>query len=222
MPFTAPVVVCTGAVTSLAGMKEILKDEPPSSLSRINRKKLEAMGLGKTQIDALLKNYNYSPMDMTLMVEALKRMGDIKGRDLFVTYATAAPDRVIARYMQQYAEMLANYITGNERGDIMTIDDEVWLMTRSGKLVGAFPLDYLGWTAEVDGAERAASEGAQKKGVKGKALLIEGQVSPEARKAFEARGWSVKENVQLAAKVSGEARGKPGVSPAGVGAGVLR
>jgi hypothetical protein len=98
-------------VTSVAGMKDLLMDEPPSTLTRINREKLEKMGVGKTQIDALLKNYNYTPADMTLMVEALTRMGKIKGRDIFVTYATAAPDKVIARYMQQHAEMLANYIS---------------------------------------------------------------------------------------------------------------
>ena len=69
-------------VTSRAGMKDALMDEPPSTLARINREKLEKMGIGKTQIDALLKNYNYTPTHMTLMVEDLKRMGDIKGRDL--------------------------------------------------------------------------------------------------------------------------------------------
>jgi len=187
-------------VVSVAGMKDILKDEPPSTLSRINREKLEKMGVGKTQIEALLKNYNYSPADMTLMVEALKRMGKIKGRELFVTYATAAPDKVIARYMQQYAEMLANYISNVEGADIVSIGGEAWLITRSGKLVGAIPIDYLAWTAEVDGAEREVSADAARRNVKGKELLIEGQVSPAAAKALKARGWKVSEKVGLAAK----------------------
>ena len=190
-------------VTSLAGMKDILKDEPPSSLARINRKKLEEMGIEKTQIDALLKNYNYTPTGMTLMVEALRRMGNIKGRDLYVTYAMAAPDKVIARFMQQYAEMLANYITGTTSGDLVTIDDEVWLLTRSNKLVGAFPIDYLAWTAAADGGVRVVAEEEQKLGVKAKELLIEGKVDPVARKALEGRGWKIQENVQLASKKAG-------------------
>jgi hypothetical protein len=209
-------------VTSMAGMKEILKDEPPATLTRINRKKLEKMGIEKVDIDALLKNYNYTPAEMTLMVEALNRMGNIKGRDIFVTHATAAPDRMIARYMQQYAEMLANYTTGKEPGDIVTIGNDAWLKTRSGKLVGAFPIDYLAWTAEVEGAEREVSADSATQGVKGKELLIEGQVDPAARKALEARGWKVSENVQLVSKAAGESAGKPSVSPAGVGTGVVR
>ncbi len=209
-------------VTSLASMKDVLKDEPPSTLSKINRKKLEKMGIGKAQIDALLKNYNYTPADMTLMVEALTRMGNVKGRDLFVIYATAAPDKVIAQYMQQYAEMLANYITQTERGDIVTIEDEAWLLTASGKLVGAFPIDYLSWTAGVDGAERVASEGAEKRGVKAKVLLLEGQAAPATRKALEARGWQISENVQLAAQKADKAGGRPGATPVGVGSGVVR
>ena len=180
------------------------------------------MGIGKTQIDALLKNYNYTPTEMTLMVEALTRMGNIKGRDVFVTYATGAPDSMIAQYMQQYAEMLANYLKKTASGEIITIDEEAWLLTGTGKLVGAFPIDYLAWTAGVDGAERAASEGAEQRGVKGKELLIEGRVGPQARKALEARGWSVREDVQLAAQRSPDAAGRPNVSPGGVGAGVLR
>jgi hypothetical protein len=159
---------------------------------------------------------------MTLMVEALNRMGKIKGRDIFVTYATAAPDKVIARYMQQYAEMVANYISNVESGDIVNIGDEVWLITRSGKLVGAIPVDYLAWTAEVDGAEREASEGAAKHSVKSKELLIEGQVGPAAAKALKARGWKVSENVELAAQKSAGTAGKSGVTPAGVGSKIVR
>ena len=45
------------------------------------------------------------------------------------------------------------------------------------------------------------SAGAAKEGVKGKELLVEGQVDAAARKALEARGWKIKENVQLASQV---------------------
>ncbi len=209
-------------VTSVASMKDILMDEPPSTLSKINRKKLEEIGITKVDIDALLKNYNYTPTDMTLMVEALQRMGNIKGRDIFVSYATAAPDRVIVRFMQQNAEMLANYITEVETGDIVSIGDEAWLVTRSGKLVAAVPIDYLAWTAEVQGAEQVVSDIVKKQGIKSKELLIEGRVGPTARKALEARGWKVRDNVQLASRTAGKSSDKPGVSPAGAGSGAVR
>lgn len=188
-------------VTSTAGMKDILMDEPPSTLARINREKLEEMGIPELNIDALLKNYNYTPMQMTLMVEALRRMGDIHGRDIFVAYATAAPDRLITRYLQESAEMLANYITKNETGKIVSIGGDAWFVTRSGKLIGAFPIDYLAWTAELAGDDKLASEGAAELGLKSKELLLEGQIDPVARKALESRGWKVQQNVKLASMV---------------------
>ena len=45
------------------------------------------------------------------MVESLRRMDGAKGRDLYVLLAAAAPNKVLARYMQQRAEMMANYTT---------------------------------------------------------------------------------------------------------------
>ncbi len=97
-------------VTSLTGeMNAILLDNPPEGLTKINREKLTNMGISKKIIDPFLKNYNYTPFEKTLLVEALKQMDGTKGRDLFVALATAAPDKVIARYYQQMAEMMLNY-----------------------------------------------------------------------------------------------------------------
>jgi len=209
-------------VTSVAGMKEMLKEEPPTVLARINREKLEKMGIDSVSIDALFKNYNYTPVELTAMVEALRRMGGIKGRDIFVTYATAAPDRTIVGFMQQYAEMLANYITSVETGDIVSINTEAWLRTRSDKLVAAIPADYLAWSPELEGAERSVSAQAEKLGIKGKEFLVEDRVDPQARKALESRGWKVSERVQLASGGKVSTTGKPDVSPAGTASGVVR
>lgn len=209
-------------VTSLAGLKEVLKDNPPGTLTTINRKKLQAMGIENHQADALLRNYNYSPTGMTLMVEALRRMGtDMKGREIFVAHATAAPDKVIARYMQQRAEMIANYVTETGKGDFIDLAHEPWLMTRSGILIGTFPIDYLAWTPELSADAQLASEGLEKQsGAKGKELWIEGQMDPVARKTLEGRGWKVKEKVRLVnrSKSAGSSDKTP-VSSGTVGAG---
>lgn len=187
------VVGTVDTVASTASMKDLLMDEPPSTLAKINRKKLVSMGIDKVVIAALLKNYNYTPTDMTVMVEALNRMGDIKGRDIFVTYAVAAPDKLIVRWIKESAEMLANYISKNETGDIVNIGEEAWFVTDSGKLIGAAPIDYLAWTSLIEDREKLISEAASERGLKGKELWIQGQVEPEAKKLFEQRGWKIKE-----------------------------
>ena len=184
-------------VTRLASMQNLLKDNPPATLTRINRETLLALDIAGYQADALLKNYNYTPAEMTMICEALKWMGDITGREIFVTYATSAPDREIAQFMQHYAEMLADYIVTVESGDIVDISGTAWLVSRSGGLVGAFPIDYLAWAKRVAGTTGTASEYAAGHGIKRKELLLKGKVSPQARAALESRGWKITENVRL-------------------------
>jgi len=208
-------------VSSLAAMKDIIKDNPPGQLNELNRSRLEKMGVPSYQIDAFIKNYNYTAMERALLVEALRHMGDIKGREIFIAYATAAPDEVIARYMQQTAEMAANYISDTGPADFVDLAGEPILVTRDGQLVLVSAVDYVVWTQELSDIEEAALTGiSDLPTVKFKELLIEGQVDPAARIAFEAQGWKVRDRVGLASREALEkSSDRPTTSPAVVGAG---
>ena len=193
-------VSLTGAVasaSSFAKMKGILKDNPPVSLARINRQKLLDMGIVEYQADALLKNYNYTPMEMTLICEALLKMGDIGGREIFVAFATSAPDREVAHFVRHYAEMLADYITTVESGNIVDIFGAAWLLSDSQSLVGAFPLDYVAWIPGLSESLASASDKSVKLGARQKKILLKGRFSPQAQTALEKRGWKLTENVSL-------------------------
>ena len=207
-------------VTSLAAMQDLLKDNPPSALNKINKEKLQAMAIPDPQIEAFLKNYNYSPTEKTLPVEALNRMGDVKGREVFIAHATAAPDKTVARWMQQRAEMMANYVNELGPGDIVDVGDDPLLLTRDGVVLAVVPTDYLAWSEELSqAAQRVAQDIAGRSDVKAQAIWSEGEVDPVARKAMEGRGWEVQEDVQLASRATGEdAQGRPGLSPAGMAA----
>ncbi len=207
-------------VTSLAAMKDVLKDNPPGTLARINRKKLEGMGVPDHQIDAFLKNYNYTPTQATLLVEALNRMGNVKGREIFIAHASAAPDKPMARYWQQMAEMMANYVTEKGgRAEIISVADHPWLRTREGVVLAVIPVDYMIWSRELDDAERdAAADIAALSKVSRKEVWAEGAVDPAARRSLEARGWTVRHNVKLATRESKAAEVKPITSPGARGA----
>ncbi len=200
-------------VTSLTGdMNAILLDNPPEGLTKINREKLVNMGVSEKIIDPFLRNYNYTPFEKTLLVEALKQMDGAKGRDLFVAEATAAPDRVVARYMQQRAEMMVNYHKKTMATDIVKINSYTWQVNRKGTLVGLFPIDYLAWTAET--SQIAAGVEKDPK-AKTRELWLEGSASPESNKALTARGWTIKERVGL---LTGEPLQDQTAAGAGLGA----
>ena len=187
-------------VSSLASMKKLLLDNPPFALAEINGEKLKAMGIQGYQVDALLKNYHYSPTEMTIMVAALESMGEVSGRDIFVAFASSAPDEEVAQFMHYYAVMLAAYVNRVEPGDLVDISGNVWLASRSGILVGAFPLDYIHWTAATEASTGRASDRAQELGLEHKALFLRGRFSPAARAALEKRGWKTTEKVSFVSK----------------------
>jgi hypothetical protein len=201
------------SVTSLSGeMNDILRDNPPEALTKLNRKKLKGMGISTDVIDPFLLNYNYTPTEKTLLVEALNRMDGAKGRELFIAQAAAAPDQVIARYTQQMAEMMANYHTTVGAADIVKIDSYVWLLNRKGTLVGTFPVDYLAWTEEASTIARGVERDPR---AKTREIWLEGSASPQSSKALTSSGWTLKERVAL---LTGDALQDQTASGAGLGA----
>lgn len=181
--------------SSLARMKAVLEGNSPVGLARINKQKLLDMGIAEYQAEALLKNYNYTPMEMTLMCDALEQMGEISGREIFVAFATSAPDKEVAHFIRHYAEMLAHYIVHVEPGDIVDISGSAWMLSDSKILVGVFPLDYVAWTPNLSQSLTAAAEKGILLGANDKKILLNGQFSPTAHNALKKRGWKLSEKV---------------------------
>ena len=181
----------------LAKMKNMLKDNPPVGLARMNLQKLIDIGIAEYQAEALLKNYNYTPMEMTLICEALLQMGDIRGREIFVAFATSAPDRQVAHFVRHYAEMLADYITRVESGNIVGVQGAAWLLSDSKTMVGMFPIDYLAWTPGLSDTLEGVSKKSAGFGSRSKKILLTGLFSPRARTALEKRGWELSEKAVL-------------------------
>jgi hypothetical protein len=203
-------------------MNQVLIDNAPELLTEINQKKLLEMGIGEEIVDTFLRNYSYTPLEKLLLVEALNRMSGAAGREIFLAQAAAAPDKIVARYFQQRAEMIANYHTQVAETDVVEIADLPIQQTRDGRLIGVFPIDYLAWTADASVIAGVASEFiAQSAEIESGEFWFEGSVSQIARAGLEAQGWTVKERVGLLTGESLQALegSEPGtVSPAVRGA----
>jgi hypothetical protein len=179
-------------------MNQVLKDNPPERITEINRNEMAKLGLGTEAINGFLRNHNYTPMEKLQFVDALKRMKGAKGIDTLVLQAGTAPDREIARFMQQRAMMMANFHTKIAPADMVALTKQSVQRTADGRLVGVYPLDYVAWTADLDVVIREMTEDAAAlAGVKTKEIWLEGSASPDVRQAMEALGWTVKERVGL-------------------------
>jgi len=79
---------------------------------------------------------------------------------------------------------------------IVEVNGTPFVQRKDGVVVGLFPLDYIAWTAALWRKETAVSRDIKNLlGAFAKELWIEGTVSQVARKALEARGWKVEDNV---------------------------
>ncbi len=179
-------------------MNKVLTDNPPAQLTEMHEKDLLEMGIDEAVVTAFLRNYNYSPLEKLLLVEALKAMPEAEGRELLVAEAGSAPDKAVARYLQQRAQMMSNFHNKVAATHIVQFGEQAIQKTNEGRLVGVFPIDYLLWTSEAAGIAQEMKDGmAADPALKTAELWFEGRVSQQARAGLEAQGWTVKESAGL-------------------------
>ena len=185
------------ATGTTAGMRMLIRDKSPAELEKINKKKLKAMGVSDALAKEFLRNPFYNPQEETLLVGALESMRGVRGRDLFIRYASLVNEESVALFMRLRAQMMAGYnvkVAPVKR--IVDVNGAPFPQTKDGTVVGLFPLDYVAWTRALWLKHSAASMSLKAlPGVTGKELWIEGIVDQVARKVLEANGWKVEDNV---------------------------
>lgn len=154
------VVQTTGTA---AGMKKLVRDNSPAELDKINKKKLQAMGVPDILLEEFLKNPNYNPQEKTFLVGALDSMKGVPGRDVFIKQASLAKQESVARFMRLRAEMMANYRAHvSPVSRIVEVNGTALLQKKDGTIIGMFPLDYVAWTSALMQKESATSASIKK------------------------------------------------------------
>ncbi len=190
--------IATGmSISSTAkSMRKLVRDNPPGELRKINRKKLEGMGIEPSLVKAFLDNYSYSPQERTMLVGELETMHGVESRDMFIIMATGATEESVALFFRLTAQMIAGYNAKvAPAARILNINGEAILQGKDGALIWLAPLDYVFLTEGVD-YEQKVLDGAIRTmpGVTGKELWINGRIDPAASKFFLANGWKVTPN----------------------------
>ena len=177
-------------------MKLLVRDNSPDVLEDINEKKLKKMGVSDSLTKTFLNNPYFDPQETTLLVGALDSMKNVNGRDSFIKEASLADEVEVALFMRLQAQMIADYHL-----NVAPITQFVWaqgilIQKQEGIVVNLLPLDYIAWTPAMLRKENVTSEFIKRlPGVTGKELWIAGSVDSAARRNFEERGWTVKENI---------------------------
>lgn len=189
------------AVSVSGGTKRVndaLRTLPPTDLRRMNRKKLEGMGVNGTVIDLFFGNTVFSPTQQTYLVGALEEMGGTADREQFIRFAVLTDDVDVAIFRRRQAQMYAGYhrsVAPIQR--FVPVGELTAAVTTTGVLVFNVPLDYLAWTRDIAMFGRWALRPAYDvKGVIDREIWFAGTVSAMARKELEARGWKVTDRAE--------------------------
>ena len=174
------------------GMKEMVRDNPPGKLRKINKKKLEMMGMDSSLAEAFQDNYIYDPQEKTLLIAELETMEGVKGRGLFIARANLAPEKSVALYFRLTAQMMAAYNANVKPVKaIRYIRGILHLVIEEGTVVLLAPVDYVFWTkgfADKLNEFEAATNAAHRE------LWVTGKFDKMARNQLEATGWKITEN----------------------------
>jgi hypothetical protein len=175
-------------------MSQLVRDNPPGVLEKINREKLEQMGVGESLIDGFLGNYTFSPQETTILVGELKSMKGVKGQDAFISLASTATDEATVLFWRRMAQMMAGYHANvNPVERIVNIGG--WAFLQKGtQVVELDPVDYLFWTKDVKGITDKNKAIREKMGVTLVEYWVAGQVDPPLKAYAKSEGFTVTEH----------------------------
>ncbi|MCP4255807.1 MAG: hypothetical protein GY775_20890, partial [Candidatus Scalindua sp.] len=182
-------------------MNQVLRDNAPEDIRRINREKLLEMGVSESVTEKFLQNPNFSPRHETILVHALAEMEGVIQRDQFIKQALFAESELDAFFFQRIAEMLYGYHTEvGPISEIIPVRRVVVGYTADQTVIIALPTDYIYWTERASlGLEAITRLQSADRTVKRTELWVTGRITPKAMKEIENSGVIV--NAQIGDKL---------------------
>ncbi len=196
VPGAAGIAISATGMTQLTN--EIYKTAAPADLRRMNREKLDGMGVRQEAVDHFMANVKFSPREQTEFVFALEKMPATKNRELFIELAALTNNRDMAFFRQRQAAMYADYHnTVSPIDSFVAFGEFVGARTTQGNIVFIVPVDYFVWTESMANAVGAVDTIiGDMPSVQGKELMLAGTLSPQARNELTARRWNVSDNAE--------------------------
>ena len=180
------------AITATRVVSTWVYDTPRADLIVQNQKKLQEMNVPDASIQAFMGNKAFPLSVQTAFVEDLSRVSEVPGFVDVVALASTAESEDQARFLASCLDMLANYHQSHTalvniiaRGTVIGRD-------RTGVIVVPAEVDYVSWTNRTSYFANRPDLDSPKR-----AAWLSGQMSPLAKKNFQALGWNVREMTKL-------------------------
>ena len=170
-------------------------DKPPGDLINAARATFAQTGASDAQVQALLKNSQYTLSMLTAVALGIQRLQGVNGLPSVIDFAAAAKTQDETRMVAGAANMLARYHESTQRLAEVTAPGPMIARTVTGALLVPAPVDYVAWTQGIARLAQRDDLRAPKR-----TAWLSGQMSPRARKQSERLGWTVFESFTIAAE----------------------
>jgi hypothetical protein len=180
---TGGVGIAISATSTSQKLREALRDKTAAQLEQTGREFLTAMGIAKSAQDAFYANPYLTPTDKAVIVVALKTLGTVGGREIYLETAAQANSIEMAFYYRRQSELIVKY---NEtvtpvRGFIRA--GRAPMIDTGRGTVSLLPVDYLYWSPPLEGLIAGAGRGGE--------MWLTGRASSPATSQLAAQGWTV-------------------------------
>ncbi|HEV3112131.1 MAG TPA: hypothetical protein VGY99_16715 [Candidatus Binataceae bacterium] len=179
------------AITGTRMIHSWVWDTPRADLIVRNKDKLRQMGAPDGTVRTFMSNSAFPLSVQTNFVENLSHLSGLPGVVNAVALAGTAQSEMQARFLTDAVGMLARYHARTPLSSIIAKGTIVG-RERNGTIVVAAPVDYVSWTSRASYFAHRPDLAARKR-----VALLTGQMSPMAKKNFNALGWTVYERVSL-------------------------
>ena len=178
-------------------LNNALKQEPPSRLRIINKKKLAEMGVPESLSEKFLDHPHFTPRHDTIIVGSLYDMKGARGQGAFLKYVMSASDEVAANFFQDMAEMMRGYHEHvSPITDITPVGGFVVVKAANGSYMIPFPLDYGAWTSQAHRYFRYMRANYRDPGFNDRFdVWVRGTVTPLTRRKVTEMGNTITERV---------------------------
>ena len=192
---TSILVPYSMAMSAMTISNSTVFDTPPGDLINNATAIFASTGASDAQVQALVKNQQYSLSLLTAVAMGIQRLKDVPGRDSVVIFAAAARTQDETRFVAGAINMLARYHESVTPIAQVSAPGPILGKTAGGALVLPAPVDYVAWIEHLArAAKRPDLQGPEK------VAFISGRMSPLAQKELTAHGWKVYEAFSIAAE----------------------
>ena len=178
---TGGVGIAISATSTSQKLREALRDKTAAQLEQTGREFLTAVGIAMSAQDAFYANPYLTPTDKAVIVVALKTLGNVSGREIYVETAAQANSIEMAFYYRRQSELIVkhNDKVAPVRGFIRA--GRAPMIDTGRGTVSFLPVDYLDWSAPL---ESLAAGGRGE-------MWITGRASSLATSQLAAQGWTL-------------------------------